>query len=451
MKTEVKTEDVTSEIDIKPLQKPIVPTARITVPKSITTGKLAGRSTGLQINSVSAPNRPMGPPPPSSSSTPGAASGNVTEVKVGNRKMKLVQNFHATRPFRGNQGSITRLNGPMKINSPRPNGPQNSSFEGKTVIGTKTVGGQQQQITMDNAALQRNFNRNINPTSIGQTVRITNPPANLVVTSKMVGGKEVQLVTPNIGPKTKGTIRFVRPSPVGGSGPGVKSTVTISNSLAMKSFRATTPTSSTAGGGQTGPTASPFHKPFPKPFNSMHQTGSINHSPRLALPSSQQQMIHQTQPKLPVNVRTAVGGANKEKLPKPPNATNAKPGSGKGAGIIKLGALTKNAKDQPTKEPAKEEEDVSTRQLAEKFLNSGSSRKINKKLTDVIKPTINKATERLLDNAKTDSEKPSPKTEEKKKNKGIPYVVFINKIFFSNMINLLHYKLTNFKLSDLKI
>ena len=343
--------------------------------------------------------------------------------------MKLVQNFHTTRPFRGQQGSITRLNGPMKINTPRPpNGPgQPGHFEGKTVIGTKTVGGQQQQITMDNAALQRTFRNNPNAASTNQAVRITNPPANLVVTSKMVGGKEVQLVTPNIGPKNKGTIRFVRPGPVG-TGTGPKATVTISNSLAKSNFRPPGPTSSNQ------PVVS---GPFPKMFNSANVVRPpIQPPPPVTHQANQQQMMHQTQQRLPVNVRTAVGGANEKNLPKPGGA-NSKP-TGAKAGIIKLGALVKPAKEQPVKEAEKDEEDVSTRQLAEKFLNSGSSRKINKKLTDLIKPTINKATERLLDKAKTDTPAEKPKPEEKKKNKGRQkYTVFLKfskNVFFSENV-----------------
>jgi len=184
--------------------KPRVPSPRITVSK---TGKNAPAQN-----------------PPTQNPT------NVTEVKVGNRKMKLVQNFHKTRPFRDQRGSITRLNAPMKINPPSPpNGPPPSHIGGKRVIGTRIFGGQKQLVTTERTVGN-------NAASIHQAVR-------MVVTSKMVGRKEVQLVTPNMGANNKGTIRFVRREPVG-TGTSLKATVTISKALAKSNFRPTGTTSS---------------------------------------------------------------------------------------------------------------------------------------------------------------------------------------------------------------
>ena len=330
---------------------------------------------------------------------------------------------HSARPFRGQEGSITRLNGPMRGPRPPHNGPT-TSFEGKTVIGTKTVGGQQQQITMDNRALHRNF-RNCNANAVGTPVRYREPPPNLVVSTKMVGGKEVQLVTPNPRPK----IRFVRPSvpgqpggnsvsPAGAVGIGSKTTVTISSAVARGIARSTPIAVSSPGGVSS--------------FNSVASSGPIkvNH------PGPSGQVVNHpgpsatnsvTQPKIPVNVRTAVGGANEKNLPK--SLSNSKSSNAKAPGIIKLGPLTKKdqkeQKDQNEQNAAKEE-DVSTRQIAEKWLGvKSSSRKINKKLSDQSKPTINKATELLLEKSEKAKKDPNPEKtsdkvkDEKKKSKGL--------------------------------
>ena len=143
-------------------------------------------------------------------------------------------------------------------------------------------------------------------------------------------------------------------------------------------------------------------------------TGSVQTPTQVAANHNAQNQI---QPRLPVHVRTAVGGANEKNLPKP--STNQNSGnSTKTPGIIKLGPLTKNVKDEQ-KEKAEEggEEDVSHRQLAEKFLGvKDSSRKINRRNSEV---KINKATERLLDISKPNE---SPKPQEKKKNKGEPKI-----------------------------
>ena len=112
-------------------------------------------------------------------------------------------NFRPVRPpFR------SRMNGPVNGQPPqRPNGqPTNNQSnqapnEGRTVIGTKTVGGQQHEITMKDTALRPG---GIRPPAVStnqqkQTSRpnTSTPPANISVSTKMVGGKEVQLVTPN--------------------------------------------------------------------------------------------------------------------------------------------------------------------------------------------------------------------------------------------------------------
>ena len=86
-----------------------------------------------------------------------------------------------------------RLNGPVN-GQPRPNG-QTPVPEGRTVIGTKTVGGKQHEITMNDAALRSGIRPPVNSTKPRPTA--STPPANISVSTKMVGGKEVQLVTPS--------------------------------------------------------------------------------------------------------------------------------------------------------------------------------------------------------------------------------------------------------------
>ena len=339
----------------------------------------------------------------------------ITGQQLQNSKgqnIKLVQNIHITRPFRGNKGNITRFNGP---NQNRQNGPQSTNLEGKTVIGTKTVGGQKQEITMANDKLQRNFKSNNFQQSVGHPVRITNPPSNLKVTSRMVGGKEVQLVTPNIGSKTKsGQFRVFRPSAGGTSGQKIQITSSMKPIRGPSVATATFKDPNTSLTGNTGQPV--FAKPNNFPTNNLQMPGAVKQrftAPQMPPPVHvhHQQM---NQPRTPVNIRTAVGGANGNNLPTPPKLNQP----AKAAGRIKLGSLAKPA-DKPAEPKKDEPEDISTRQLAESWLHSGSSRKISKKLTDVIKPTINKATEKLLEQAKINDEKATtPKPEEKKKNKG---------------------------------
>ena len=365
-------------VPVSTVSQPIVPNARVQV-------RVPGRAQTQSRASI--PVTPTNPIP--------VPVGQPIQVKNHVQRMKVHGNFHVhTRPFRGNTG-ITRLNGPIRtpIGAPRPNGPLTANFEGKTVIGTKTVGGQQQQITMDNAQLQRNIRPNP-PNSLNAPTVRREPPPNLVVSTKMVGGKQVQLVTPNMGTK-KGSFRFVRPQGVPVSGARV--------------------TVSTAGGirGPIRPMgARVMAPPSQIPNNRTVHTGS-NQSP------VSQNSQNQIQPRLPVHVRTAVGGANEKNLPKPVANQSSGNSSTKTPGIIKLGPLTKNVKDENKDKPEEpSEEDVSHRQLAEKFLGvKDSSRKINRKNSEV---EINKATKRLLDISKPNE---SPKPQEKKKNKGKTFLL----------------------------
>lgn len=276
------------------------------------------------------------------------------------------------RPFRNQiraNGPHNMQNGPGPHHGPHghtndgPNGqPRMQNGEGRTVIGTKTVDGRQQEITMNNSVLRQNTrvsqvtNSNVpvkgnifyyNYTGPDPMILVPNPPANLKLTPKLVGGKTVQLVTPNVGPSRRPRL------PPGGSGPG----------------------------GPRGPVPRPpsgtFRHPIGVQINRQPPTQQ-NHRPA-------------------VNVRTAVGGA--EIKPPTQNVT-------KGQNLIKLtGSKINDSKQQNSADPNgppsvqntnQPEESVSNRQLAEIFLKTGSSRKISKaKGSEEVKPVVNKATERL--------------------------------------------------------
>ena len=213
-----------------------------------------------------------------------------------------------------------------------------------------------------------------------------NPPANLKLTPKLVGGKTVQLVTPNVGPSRRPRL------PPGGPG---------------------------------GPRG-----PVPRP-----QSGTFRHP--IGVQINRQPPTQQNH-RPAVNVRTAVGGA--EIKPPTQNVT-------KGQNLIKLtGSKVNDSK--PTSDPNgpqsqtanQPEESVSNRQLAEIFLKTGSSRKISKtKGSEEVKPVVNKATERLhsemskvpINPINHKIEKPNVK---KEKSKGrIIYSKFLQKFFQKNL------------------
>ena len=313
------------------------------------------------------------------------------------------------RPFRNQiraNGPHNMQNGPGPHHGPHghtndgPNGqPRMQNGEGRTVIGTKTVDGRQQEITMNNSVLRQNTrvsqvtNSNVpvkgnifyyNYTSSYPIILVPNPPANLKLTPKLVGGKTVQLVTPNVGPSRRPRL------PPGGSGPG-------------------------------GPRG-----PVPRP-----QSGTFRHP--IGVQINRQPPTQQNH-RPAVNVRTAVGGA--EIKPPTQNVT-------KGQNLIKLtGSKVNDSKQQNSADPNgppsvqntnQPEESVSNRQLAEIFLKTGSSRKISKaKGSEEVKPVVNKATERLhsemskvpITPINHKIEKPNVK---KEKSKGLFFFSFIGR------------------------
>ena len=148
------------------------------------------------------PGQPRVPTSSSTSSSSFSSSTNSTTIKPfyrgGNQQRPLMRPVRP--PFRSQ-----RMNGPVNGQQvgPRPNGPTPPPVpEGRTVIGTKTVGGQQHEITMKDTALRpgqqiRPNQPQTQPKPPTHRPNTSTPPANISVSTKMVGGKEVQLVTPN--------------------------------------------------------------------------------------------------------------------------------------------------------------------------------------------------------------------------------------------------------------
>ena len=73
-------------------------------------------------------------------------------------------------------------------------------MDGKTVIGTKVVGGLNQPVIMESSP---GFRMTRPPVvTVPNQIRMRAAPPNIMITPKMVGGKEVRLVTPSF-PKPK--------------------------------------------------------------------------------------------------------------------------------------------------------------------------------------------------------------------------------------------------------
>ena len=209
-----------------------------------------------------------------------------------------------------------------------------------------------------------------------------NPPANLILTPKMVGGKEVQLVTPNVGarrPPSRPTVRPIHGQPIG------PNQIQVSRS--------------------SGPVGND---------NSSHHLGrypSVGAHFRAPMGVPVRPPVHQQPHKPAVNLRKAVGGA--EKPPPPPQQKSS---------LIKLTKSTIRDTETKTSQPtnnmnspadskainevgdttnhAVNDDEVSTRQLAENWLHTGASRKFAKqkeKQKTNINLSISKATEKILD------------------------------------------------------
>ena len=211
----------------------------------------------------------------------------------------------------------------------------------------------------------------------------------------MVGGKEVQLVTPNVGARrptnrvNSGSVRPIHGQPIG---PG--------------QIQVSRTTSSSAPGDRD---------------NQHH--GHQNHSRypgggglfRAPMGVPIRPPVHQQPHKPAVNLRKAVGGADKPPPPPPPQQKSS---------LIKLNKSRDNetkSRDTNTNSPGPDaksnntndisnsvdtvvnEEEVSTRQLAENWLHTGASRKFGKKektgnKTSQLPTTVmTKATEKILD------------------------------------------------------
>ena len=233
---------------------------------------------------------------------------------------------------------------------------------------------------------------------------VPNPPANLILTPKMVCGKEVQLVTPNVGASRRQTRMPHLNSLIRPMGP---------NNLTRMPENRVLP----------GTHANTFRAPVGVP---------VRPPP------------HQQSHKPVVNLRKAVGGA--EKAPPPVQNNQQK------SNLIKL--TSNKSRDEPKSTipnsatssgdsgedlPVINDEEVSTRQLAENWLHSGASRKIAKQPKDKKQLTnqqISKATEKILEmNNKIPIKHNNHKIEKKSKGTAIH---FFCKCSIYNMATLLY-------------